>query len=170
MVNFEKIHADNYDRVMSWVMFKVSNREDAEEIVQDVFMKVYNNLSKYDSDQSAISTWIMNITKNTIIDYWRTTKEKMKSLSDFETDDGNELIVHTDGLTPEHTVQNNELGDAINTAINSLPQAYKTISDLFLLKELSHQEIADTLSIPIGTVKASISRAKELLRKRLTNF
>ena len=78
--------------------------------------------------------------------------------------------MHTDYTNPETGYVNEELGNAIETAINSLSNNYATIARKFFLEELSHEEISNDLSIPVGTVKGTISRAKEMLRKRLSNF
>ena len=170
MENFNNIYADNYDRVLGWIRYKVGNMEIAEELAQDVFVKVHKKLTDFDSEKSAIGTWVMNITKNTIIDHWRTEKKGLiVSIEEFQDDEGKDLLPST-GCDPEHDMVNSELGDAIENAINSLPQTYQTIADLFLLKEKSHEEISVDLSIPIGTVKGTISRAKKLLQKRLSNF
>jgi RNA polymerase sigma-70 factor (ECF subfamily) len=171
MTAFNKIYSDHYDKVFSWCKFKIGNHEAAEELASDVFVKVHKHLTEYDENKSSIGTWVMNITKNAIIDYWRTNKQNMvDSISDMTDDEGNETFVHTDYSTPETALQNSELGSAIHEAIQSLPQNYATIADMFFIKELSHDEISTTLNSPLGTVKVGIHRAKEMLRSKLMNL
>ena len=72
--------------------------------------------------------------------------------------------------TPQRQMENNELGESIMNAIVSLPTKYMTIMDKFLIDQHSHEEISLSMNIPVGTVKASIHRAKEMLRERLSNL
>lgn len=171
MENFNNIYADNYDKVLGWIKYKVGSIEIAEELAQDVFMKVHNNLTDFDSERSAVGTWIMNITKNTIIDHWRTEKKGLiVSIEEFQDEEGKDLLQPTISGDPENDMINNELGDSIMNAIIDLPQKYQTIVDMFLIDQRSHEEISVDLNLPIGSVKAMIHRAKKLLKTRLSNF
>lgn len=171
-LTIEQIYSDHYNKVSSWTRKVINNREDAEELTSDIFMKLHNNLTSYDPDKSALSTWIMRITRNAIIDYWRTKKNFTTSISDIVDDEGNELIlnIYTDNVTPESNVINGEIGENIMKAIISLPLQYQKIADLFLIEQQSYDEICKALEMPLGTVKGTISRTKEMLRKRLTNL
>lgn len=173
-LTIEQVHADHYNKVSNWTRNVIKNREDAEEVTSDVFMKLNKNLSNYDSNKSSLYTWIFNITKNAIIDYWRTKKNITISISDLIGDDDSkkEMIdkIYTYKVTPESELINNELGEAINNAIESLPMNYKNIAELFLVEQKSYDEICSTLDLPLGTVKGTISRAKEMLRIRLNNL
>ena len=173
-MEFNKIYSEHHDKVLSWVNFKIGNKEAAEELTSDIFMKVHKNLTEYDAEKSALQTWIMNITKNSIIDYWRTEKKGLiVSIGAHQEDDraeSKEVMLYTDFTNPETNMVNEELGLTIEKAVRSLPQAYQTIVDMFFLKEKSHEEISTDLNVPIGTVKGTIHRAKKMLQKRLTNF
>ena len=171
-LTIEKVYSEHYNKVSSWTKKVINNREDAEELTSDIFMKLHNNITSYDPNKSALSTWVMRITRNAIIDYWRTIKNLTTSISDIVDDEGNEMIpnIYTDNVTPETEMISDELGENIMNAIISLPSSYQRIADLFLIEEKSYDEICATLDIPLGTVKGTISRAKELLRKRLTNL
>lgn len=170
-MNFDKIYADHYDTVFSFCKFRIHDEMTAEELTSNVMLKVHNNLVKFDAEKSALKTWIMNIAKNTIIDYWRTNKQGMfKSLSDFTDDDGNEFLQPTDNITPESQYENNELGNSIMDAIIELPENYQNVIDGFLIEQKSYEEISIDLDIPLGTVKGRISRAKEMLRNKLINL
>ena len=171
MENFNNIYADNYDKVLGWIKYKVGSIEIAEELAQDVFMKVHNNLTDFDSERSAVGTCIMNITKNTIIVHWRTEKKGLiVSIEEFQDEEGKDMLQPSTGYDPENDMINNELGDSIMNAIIDLPQKYQTIVDMFLIDQRSHEEISVDLNLPIGSVKAMIHRAKKLLKTRLSNF
>ncbi len=170
-MEFTKIYNDHYDKIFNWINWKIKNTPQAEELAADVMMKVHKNLSDFDSEKSQLGTWIMNITKNAIIDYWRTNKQGMfTSLSEFEDDEGNDMLQPSNYLTPETELVNNEIGEHVMDAIISLPSKYQTIIDKFFIEEKSHEEISTELNIPIGTAKGMIHRAKKMLQTRLSNF
>jgi RNA polymerase sigma-70 factor (ECF subfamily) len=172
-LTIDTIYESHYNKVLNWIKYKIRNNDIAEELASDIFMKVHSNLINFDPNKSALNTWIMNITKNVIIDHWRTNKSYLtSSISEIVDDDGNELIpnTYTDNSSPESEIINSELGNSIDNAIASLPQTYMTIAHMFLVKQNSHEEISNALDVSIGTVKGTIHRAKELLRIRLSNL
>lgn len=172
----ENIYKEYYKRVFYFTSKAIRNKEEAEELASDIFVKVHTNLTKYDANKSAINTWIMNIAKNTIIDHWRTKGKSVDalSMSNFVDEEGREILpkyyTNTTGCNPERNMINNELGEHIINAVASLPSIYQRIADLFFIEEKSHDEICKTLNMPLGSVKGNIFRAKELLRNRLTNL
>jgi RNA polymerase sigma-70 factor (ECF subfamily) len=168
---FNTIYKENYTKVLNWCKFRVGDAEVAEELTSDIFMKIHKNLTNFDSQKSNMNTWVMNITKNSIIDFWRTNKTGvMVSTSDFVDDEGNENFFIADNTTPQTLAENNELSQAINNAIASLPITYQLVAERFFLQEKSHEEIVNELDLPMGTVKATIFRAKKMLQKKLSNF
>jgi len=169
-LTIENLHAEYHKSIFGWINSKINDTMVAEELANDVFIKAYENLGEYDQNEAKVSTWIFTIAKNHLIDYFRKRKLQTTSMTDMEDDEGNDLFYYTDNTTPETDMVNNELGNTIMNAIISLPSKYQTIVDMFLIKEKSHEEISESLSIPIGTVKGTIHRAKKLLQKRLTNF
>jgi len=171
MQTFESIYNEHYSNITKWLCSKINNVEAAEDIAADIFVKVHENLNEYDNSQSKMKTWVFTIAKNHLIDYFRKRKLDTTSMSDLVDDEGNETFKHINSSTPQKILENNELGDAITAAINELPAAQKTIADLFLVQELSHEEISVELGgIPIGTIKGTIHRAKQMLQTRLLNF
>ena len=168
-MTFETIYNEHYNKVYNWINFKIKNSDAAEELAADVFMKVHSHLNEYDEKKSQVGTWIMFITKNTIIDFFRTNRNEDLLLSELTDEEGHETFVYTSGVTPQTEMQNKELGETIHSAINALPENYSRIANMFLLQELSHEEISNKLNIPIGSVKGSIHRAKELLKTMLRN-
>lgn len=172
MQNFDTIYTEHYPKVLSWIKYKINNVEQAEELTSDIFVKIYKNLNEFDENKSKIGTWIMSITKNAIIDFFRTNKSSLNiSMSDMVDDDGNETFVYTDNSTPQKELEKKELGEIINSHILSLEnENQQIVLDAFLNDQLSYEEISASMDIPIGTVKATIHRAKENLKKRLLNL
>ena len=74
MNNFEIVYKENADDILKYVSFKIQNFETAQEITNDVFMKVHKHWKNFDRKKSSMRTWIINITKNTVIDYFRMKK------------------------------------------------------------------------------------------------
>lgn len=169
-ITFDKVYKDYHRNIYNWIYSKIRNNEVSQELANDVFIKVHDNISLYDNNISKISTWVYTIAKNVLIDYMRKKSLPTRSLSDFTDDDGNELIFYTDNKNAHNEIVNDELSDAINNAMNALPEIYKSIANLFFIEQQSHEEITDKLNVPIGTVKAYIHRAKYILRKKLIHL
>ena len=167
---FNEIHKEYCSKILNYFSFKINDNETAEELTNDVFVKVYEHLDEYDESISKMNTWVFNIAKNVLIDYFRKRKLQTSSMGNYLDDNGDESLVHSDYSNPEKVMVNNELGEQIHLAINSLPKKQSAIMNKFLVEQLSHEEIANLLAIPIGTVKATINRAKEILREKLINF
>ena len=170
MENFNEIYTKHYDRVLNVINFRIKNTETAEDLAAEVFVKIHENLSSFDPSKSTIGTWIGVVTKNCVIDYFRKRKLDSKSMSDLSDDEGKELVVYSDNYTPETNMINNQLGENIMNAICSLPTNQMNVIDLFMIEDRSHEEVAELLDMPIGTVKATIHRAKEALRNKLSNL
>lgn len=170
MITFNKVYNDHHQSIFNWINSKIRNVETSEELANDVFMKVHNNIESYDSEISKVTTWVYNIAKNVLIDHLRKKKLPTNSISDMTDDEGNEMVFFTDGKDAHSTMVNSELGDAINNAMSDLPETYKPVANLFFIQEKSHDEIVNLLDIPLGTVKGYIHRAKESLRNKLVNL
>lgn len=146
----------------------VRDSEIAADLVQETFMKAFTSLATYRSEYK-FSTWLYRIGANTAIDHLRKQRIKMLSLdSPTTTDDGTiEIELPDNSYNPENDLINREQRTSINEAIESLPEKYRVVIVYRHKDEKSYDEIADALSLPVGTVKARIFRARELLKKKL---
>jgi len=174
-MTFDSIYNEHYKKVYNWINYKINDQEAAEELAADIFVKVHKNLNDFDESKSKMGTWIMSITKNAIIDFFRTNKAGLfVSIEELEQKDDEdhkmEQRVFIDQQNPESLMVNNQIGAAVANAINELPVAQATIADMFLVQEMSHEEISADLNVPIGTVKGTIHRAKKALQNRLLNL
>ena len=131
-------------------------------------MKAFSSLATYRSEYR-FSTWLYKIAANSSIDYLR--KKRIQALSldqPIETRDGSvELEVADYSYNPEHDLVKKEQRFSIEAAIESLPSKYREVIVYRHKDDKSYEEIADLLGIPVGTVKARIFRARELLKKKL---
>ena len=146
----------------------VRDKEIANDLVQETFMKAFSSLKSYRSEYR-FSTWLYKIAANSSIDHLRKKRIQALSLdSPIKTDDG-EVAIEVADYThhPEQEMVRRERAISIQEAISSLPDKYRRVIVARHQEEKSYEEIADELGLPVGTVKARIFRARELLKKRL---
>jgi len=146
----------------------VRNQHEAEDLTQEAFIKVYNSLNSF-NEEYAFSTWLFKIATNNCIDYFR--KRKLQTLSldkPIQYKDSEMQQEYPDPeLNAEKILIARERSRIIHEAINSLPKKYYRAIDLRHRAEKSYEEIAEILDLPLGTVKARIFRAREMLNKLL---
>ena len=158
-----------YRNQLFHLMYKmVHNREESEDLVQEAFMKAFNALASF-NEEFAFSTWLYKIAVNNCIDYLR--KKRLQTYSydkPVESKDGELRREYPDlDYMPDKTLLATEKTGIINKAIEELPEKYKTSIVLRHQEELSYEEIATILKLPLGTVKARIFRAREMLKRKL---
>ncbi len=148
----------------------VHNDEIARDLVQETFMKAFSSLASYRSE-FRFSTWLYKIAANSSIDHLR--KRRIQALSldaPVETGDGQmEIEVPDETHNPELVLVRKQQRISIDVAIDSLPHKYREVIVYRHKDDKSYEEIADLLGIPVGTVKARIFRARELLKRKLRN-
>ncbi|KAA8995289.1 RNA polymerase sigma factor SigW [Paenibacillus spiritus] len=156
------------DRIYHLGYRMLNNRHEAEDIVQETFLRVYRNLDRYDEKQK-FSTWIYRIATNLCIDRLRKRKPSFSldaELPDQEGLDGYSLIP-SDNVTPESELLLSETQQMIHEAIDSLPVKYRSVMILRYLQDLSLQEISEVLDMPVTTIKTRVHRGREFLRQKL---
>jgi len=151
------------------IVFKiVRNSEEAADLVQETFMKAFSSLSSYRFEYR-FPTWLYRIAANNAIDYLR--KRKIEALSfdrPLETADGSVEMQLPDWTNnPEFDFSRKQRRVSIDEAIDSLPDKYREVIVFRHKEDKPYEEIARILDIPVGTVKARIFRARELLKKKL---
>ena len=161
---FEKLVSLYGKKIYNYCYRMTGNKEDAEDISQDVFVKSYRSLNGFKRN-SQFSTWIYRIAYNACIDHHRKKKVVTVSITRSDEDNGkqdNEIV--SESLSLEEEVLMNERKNAVHSAIAKLRPEYRTVILLRDIDGLSYDEIAGVLNIPLGTVKSYISRAREELR------
>lgn len=152
-------------RVINIAYSLLSDREDAYDAAQEVFIRVYKNLSGFRGD-STVSTWIFRITQNVCKDFLRKRKPIAQSL-DNDDEDEPSLEIADESLSPEQVSERNEKIALLRAAIAELEENQRIVLTLFDLDGRSYEEIAEIIKCPIGTVKSRLYRARESLRKIL---
>lgn len=146
----------------------IKRTRDAEDVTQEVFIKLWKNLKKYDQTKS-FKAWIYQISRNTCIDYLRKKNEVLFSELKREDDDGDmELDLAVDEMPlPDALFDKNNLPDLVTAAMEKLPAKQRIVLHLYFRDGLTFQEIADVLGESINTVKSRELRAVHNLRRML---
>ncbi len=147
----------------------VNNREDAEDLTLEAFGKAFNKLASY-TPNFAFSTWLFKIAVNNCIDYMR--KKRLHTLSlDEPIESGGKQdfseMARSTTRDPETEMIREQRVEVLRNMINGLNDKYRLMVELRYYEQLSYEEIAAELAIPLGTVKAQLFRAKELLSAQL---
>jgi RNA polymerase sigma-70 factor (ECF subfamily) len=165
---FEEIVLTYQDKTYNLCRYMLGNRHDAEDAAQEVFLKAYQALPRFQPD-AALSTWLYRIAVNTCID--RRRMPILESL--FGTSEEGETLIHdpaSDDPSPETLYHSKEIEEALHAGLRTLSPKLRAIIVLKEIEELSYEEIAETLAISTGTVKSRIARAREQLKKILQKF
>jgi RNA polymerase sigma-70 factor (ECF subfamily) len=170
----EKAYADllgKYKDAIFFMLLKmVNNQEDAEDLTIEAFGKAFKNLRQY-TPNFAFSTWLFKIATNNCIDFIRKQRGGVKIPIEQSTADKEEITIpiKAEELNPEENLINQQKINMMRDVVNKLKPRYKKLIELRYFEELSYEEIAAKLELPIGTVKAQLFRARELLYNILSN-
>ena len=151
------------DAIYYMLLKMVNSPVDAEDLTIEAFGKAFKNLDQY-TPNFAFSTWLFKIASNNCIDFIRKQKTTLISLD--QDDHGRENISHTiqsDGPDPEENMIKDQKAVIMREFVDQLKPRYKRLIELRYFREFSYEEIASELELPLGTVKAQLFRAKELL-------
>ncbi len=157
------------NKILNYCYRMVGNDTDAEDITQEVFVKLYRFIGSY-AGQSAFSTWLYKIASNVCLDYLRKTKRHRGTVSiNQQNSEGEEfsLSIEDEGLTPYENAQLSEARLALSKAIQALGEDQRQVIILREVEGLSYDEIAAITGMATGTVKSRINRARLSLKKIL---
>jgi RNA polymerase sigma factor (sigma-70 family) len=157
--------------VYHMILKMVRNVDDAEDLTIESFAKAFRSLHRFKKDFT-FSTWLFRIATNNTIDYIR--KKKLNTLSidnTFTDDDGQSvsLDVEDENLDPQEEAIKVQKAELIQIFVDKLPAKYQKLVRLRYFNELSYEEIAEELEAPLGTVKAQLHRARELMFEMVKN-
>ena len=159
---FETLWDEFSNDLRRYIQSKVGNTHDAEDILQEVFIKIYKNLDAL-HEKAALKSWIFTITKNSIIDFYKKRKDVLVS-NDNLSDIADE--VHIEDVDIEENM-NSEISECLKQMIFDIPEKYKAVYELYEKKNMKHKEIVEELDISLSTSKVRLMRAKELFKKNL---
>ena len=158
------------ERLVNFLYRMLRDVETAHDLTQEVFMRVYNALDRYDPSYR-FSTWIFRVAQNVGIDEIRRRRIKMVSLQrGDEGEEGYSWELPADGPSPYQETRNVERGGAIQAAVDELPADYRELIELRHYAELSYEEIAELKEMPLGTVKNKLFRGRQMLKEKLAAY
>jgi RNA polymerase sigma-70 factor (ECF subfamily) len=159
-----------HDAIYSFIFRMVHDREQVEDLTQEAFIKAFGSLKNF-NEEFAFSTWLYKIATNNCIDYIRKRKLQMYSIDKpVESRDSEYTFeLPDDSYEADRDVIADQRTVLLRDAIDKLPEKYRRVILMRHTEEKSYEEIARMLKLPIGTVKAHIFRARELLYRQLRN-
>lgn len=165
----QKSYAELLDRYKDAIYFMllkmVNNKSDAEDLTIEAFGKAFKNIHQY-TPNYAFSTWLFKIATNNCIDFIRKKKKLTLSIDKtFENQEGSEMAQNIPAgvLDPEENFIKKQKIKLMREIVDKLKPRYKSLIEMRYFQELSYEEIADELKLPLGTVKAQLFRAREFL-------
>ena len=154
-----------YQRPIAGYIFRMLGDYEASlDVSQEVFIKVYNSLTRYSSEYK-FSTWLYRIAHNAAIDHMRRNSVNAQSLETENADGTYQLQIECSKPTPEQDQERSEWRTEIETVVKRLPAAYRELILLRHSQDLSYDEIAEVTGLPLGTVKNRLFRAREMMRE-----
>ena len=150
-------------RIEKFFSLKLTSKEDVEDLSIATFSKAFDKLGSY-NDSFAFSTWIQTIANNTLIDFFRKKEQKTISIDEEKEDDESPGIDIVDvSLDPEDNLIQKQKNKHITSLVHRLKPHYRELIIMRYLDELSYAEIAQKLDMPLGSVKAKLFRARDIL-------
>lgn len=168
--NDEKAYAEileRYREPVYYMLLKMVNKPvDAEDLTIEAFGKAFKKLDQY-TPTHAFSTWLYKIATNNCIDFIRKKRAKTLSIDEEFGESGYKIELPAKTLSPEEKAIKDQKIELMRRVVKFLKPRYKTLIELRYFKEYSYDEISKEVGIPLGTVKAQLFRAKELLFEML---
>ncbi|WP_321287877.1 sigma-70 family RNA polymerase sigma factor [uncultured Sunxiuqinia sp.] len=165
---FAKLLSKYKDAIYFMLLKMVNNKSDAEDLTIEAFGKAFKNLHQY-SPSYAFSTWLFKIASNNCIDFLRKKKGVHVSIENSQDGNDNEQSVRLKSKDPDPEERLIRIQKAIllRRIVHKLKPRYRTLVELRYFREFSYEEIAKELDLPLGTVKAQLFRAREMLFKMI---
>lgn len=162
VADFETLFDEYGDKVYGLAYRLMGNRDDAMDVSQEVFIKIFRNLKAF-KGQSTLATWVYRITYNTCMDELRKRKIKQVSIAD-------KPDLTDDNTSVEEIYEADERKEAVHNALYKLDDDQRAIIVMRDIQGLSYEEIAEVLQCPLGTVKSRLSRARLNLKEILKDY
>ena len=172
-VAWEEIVQRYHRRIYNICYRFAATSDDAQDLTQEVFIKMYRTLESYDADRGAFTTWITTMTRNLLVDHFRKTKQDRVTDSldtvASEHEDAMPLSekIQDTALPPDARVQSRETGETVHRALQKLSPELREAVILRDLQDMDYRDIATVLKVPEGTVKSRINRGRAELARLL---
>jgi RNA polymerase sigma factor (sigma-70 family) len=168
---FEEELFPHMDALKTFAYHLSYNEEDANDLVQETYMKAHRFIEKYDQGTNA-KAWLFKILKNAYINEYRKKSKRPKKV-DFEdiiSYQNSDSASSSKYLDLRQEIFENMMGDEVTTAINALPIDFRTVILLCDIEGFTYEEISKIIDVPIGTVRSRLFRARNMLKEKLKNY
>jgi len=159
VLSSEEIYRDYRNKVFSYIRSRINSYQDAEDLCEDVFVKVYQKYETYDDTKSKLSTWIFNITRNTVIDYYRTHKEDLEIIDNYDYPE------EPDDSLDEETLEE------LATALKTLSAELRDIIILHYYEGYTLKQVSEKMKMTYGITKLrhaeALRKLKKILKERI---
>jgi RNA polymerase sigma-70 factor (ECF subfamily) len=160
---WEQIVRQHWRKVFNVAYKFVGSHDQAEDLAQDIFLKIFRSLDTFDR-RANFQTWLISVSRNLCIDHYRSVRKERQTIDREVTSD--QLSPVSRSVSPLAALEQRDLAALLRQALQGLPESLRTAVLLRDIQELSYQEIAQRLGLPEGTVKSRINRGrKELARQ-----
>jgi RNA polymerase sigma-70 factor (ECF subfamily) len=170
---WEEIVQLHHRRIYNICYRFAGSADDAQDLTQDVFIKMYRTLKTYDSERGAFMTWVTTLTRNLLVDHFRKTKqERLTDSLDTVPSEHEDAMPLSEQIAdkaapPDARVQSREAGETVHRALQKLSPDLREAVILRDLQDMDYREIATVLKVPEGTVKSRINRGRAELARLL---
>lgn len=161
---WEAIVRQHWRKVFNVAYKFVGSHEAAEDLTQDIFLKIFKSLDTFDR-RANFQTWLISVSRNLCIDHYRSVRKERETIDRQVTSD--DLMPVAPGRPADAMLEQRDLAVMLRQALTKLPETLRTAVLLRDLQELSYQEIADRLGLPEGTVKSRINRGRRELARQV---
>jgi RNA polymerase sigma-70 factor, ECF subfamily len=161
---WEQIVRLHWRKVFNVAYKFVGKHDEAEDLTQDIFLKIFKSLDTFDR-RANFQTWLISVSRNLCIDHYRSVRKERETI-DRDVDPG-DLTPVSHEVSPYAALEQRDRVSLLREAMNELPETLRTAVLLRDIRELTYQEIADTLRLPEGTVKSRINRGRTELARQI---
>lgn len=161
---WEAIVRLNWRKVFNVAYKFVGRHEEAEDLTQDIFLKIFRSLETFDR-RANFQTWLISVSRNLCIDYYRSVRKERQTIDRQVTAEEVGPVSHDAG--PLAALEQRDLAALLRRALQTLPESLRTAVMMRDIQELSYQEIAGRLNLPEGTVKSRINRGRRELARQI---
>ena len=164
--NFDELFSQYHQAVFGFFLAKTSHREQAEDLLQETFLRVWKNIDDISGEStSRVKSWIFRVARNLLIDFYRRRDTRRSSQKELKQGSQNLKDYSRNGVAKK-THQDDTLA-RLDEEIKCLPEEERTILHMSVMGELSSQEIGELLEMPAGTVRYRLHEARKKLKKKL---
>jgi RNA polymerase sigma-70 factor (ECF subfamily) len=161
---WEQIVRLHWRKVFNVAYKFVGKHDEAEDLTQDIFLKIFKSLSSFDR-RANFQTWLISVSRNLCIDHYRSVRKERETI-DRDVDPGDLMPVSAE-VSPYAQLEHRDRVSMLREAMTALPETLRTAVLLRDIQELTYQEIADRLALPEGTVKSRINRGRTELARQI---